>query len=126
MAAFILLTMAASVLVTLTVADRFVAIGSEGTAARAASSESSGQYGLSEKELRKLNTVLGLIETKYFRDVDRAKVMDGAINGMMEALDDPYSVYMEKAGGQAVFRDRSKARSRASERACRSRTAKSP
>ncbi|MFC4811582.1 S41 family peptidase [Paenibacillus sp. GCM10023250] len=95
MAAFILLTMAASVLVTLTVADRFVVIGGEG-AARAASSESSGQYGLSENELQKLNTVLGLIETKYFREVDRAKVLDGAANGMMEALGDPYSVYMQK------------------------------
>ncbi|MBM7566438.1 S41 family peptidase [Paenibacillus sacheonensis] len=96
-AAFILLTMVASVLVTLTVADRFIVIGSEGTAARAASSDSSEPYGLNEKELRKLNTVLGLIETKYFRGVDRAKVMDGAVNGMMTALGDPYSVYMEKS-----------------------------
>lgn len=95
MAAFILLTMAASVLVTLTVADRSLIVN-EGTKATAASSESSGQYGLSEKELQKINTVLGLIETKYFRDVDRGKVMDGAVNGMMEALGDPYSVYMQK------------------------------
>ncbi|QHT63404.1 PDZ domain-containing protein [Paenibacillus lycopersici] len=99
-AAFILLTMAASVLVTLTVADQFVAIGSGGTAAKAASSASSGQYGLSEKELRKLNTVLELIETKYFRDVDRTEVLDGAVNGMMTALGDPYSVYMEKSAAK--------------------------
>ncbi|WP_219834372.1 S41 family peptidase [Paenibacillus sp. R14(2021)] len=93
-AAFILLTMAASVLVTLTVADRMIAL--DGTTARAASSASSGQNGLSEKELKKLNTVLDLIETKYFRDVNRTKVLDGAVNGMMGALGDPYSVYMEK------------------------------
>ncbi|SDX29240.1 S41 family peptidase [Paenibacillus sp. CF384] len=95
-AAFILLTMAASTLVTLTVADRFIAIQSDGTTARAASSESSGHDELSEKELQKLNTVLGLIENKYFREVDRTKVLDGAVNGMMEALGDPYSVYMKK------------------------------
>ncbi len=91
-----MLTMAASTLVTLTIADRLIAIESNGTTARAASSDSSGQSELSEKELQKINTVLGLIETKYFRDVDRTKVLDGAINGMMEALGDPYSVYMKK------------------------------
>ncbi|MFC0335211.1 S41 family peptidase [Paenibacillus sepulcri] len=94
-AAFILLTMVASVLVTLTLADRWIALGSGGVAAGSASN-SPGQDDLSEKELGKLNTVMELIETKYFREVDRTKVLDGAINGMMEALDDPYSVYMEK------------------------------
>ncbi|GGD92033.1 S41 family peptidase [Paenibacillus nasutitermitis] len=95
-AAFILLTMVASVLVTLTLADRWIALESGGVAAGPASSRSSEQEGLSEKELNKLNTVMGLIRNKYFRDIDRTKVVDGAINGMMQALDDPYSVYMEK------------------------------
>ncbi|REE84530.1 carboxyl-terminal processing protease [Paenibacillus taihuensis] len=96
MAAFILLTMAASVLVTLTVADRFIAIESSGTAGAASADSSVRNDGLTAKELLKLNTVLSLIESKYFREVDRTKVLDGAVNGMMEALGDPYSVYMQK------------------------------
>jgi carboxyl-terminal processing protease len=99
-AAFVLLTMAASVLVTLTLADRWIALGSSGSPAGVAASESAGQDGLSEKELIKLNTVMALIETKYFRKVDRTKVLDGAITGMMGALGDPYSVYMEKQVAQ--------------------------
>jgi carboxyl-terminal processing protease len=94
-AAFMLLTMALSVLVTLTVTDRWTMLQS-GTAALASSSGESGENRLSVKEAGKLNAVMELIETKYFRDVDRSKVVDGAINGMMEALGDPYSVYMDK------------------------------
>lgn len=96
MAAFILLTMAASVLVTLTVADRFITIESSGTVGAASSESSVSSNGLTAKELLKINTVLSLIENKYFREVDRTKVLDGAVNGMMEALGDPYSVYMQK------------------------------
>nr|WP_227872155.1 S41 family peptidase [Paenibacillus albus] len=99
-AAFILLTMAASTLVTLTVADQFIGIESSRTAGAASSESSMSNSGLNTKELQKLNTVLGLIENKYFREVDRTKVLDGAVNGMMEALGDPYSVYMKKEVAQ--------------------------
>lgn len=52
--------------------------------------------GLQEKESQKLGTALGLIEGNYIETVDRDKLIDGAINGMMEALGDPYSNYMGK------------------------------
>ncbi|MFD1953977.1 S41 family peptidase [Paenibacillus thailandensis] len=55
---------------------------------------------LNEDELNKLNAVLNLIETKYYKDVDREEIVDGAIKGMMSALEDPYSVYMEKEAAQ--------------------------
>jgi len=52
--------------------------------------------GLKQKESQKLGTALSLIESNYIEDVDREKLIDGAINGMMEALGDPYSNYMGK------------------------------
>ncbi|GAK41229.1 periplasmic protease [Paenibacillus sp. TCA20] len=47
-----------------------------------------------KNELQKIETALDLIEANYYQDVDRTKLIDGAINGMMESLGDPYSNYM--------------------------------
>ncbi|MBO2944807.1 S41 family peptidase [Paenibacillus sp. F411] len=52
--------------------------------------------GLEQDEAEKLGTALEIIESNYYKDVDRDKLLDGAINGMMEALGDPYSNYMGK------------------------------
>lgn len=52
--------------------------------------------GLQDKESKKLGTALDLIEGNYYETVDRDKLIDGAVNGMMEALGDPYSNYMGK------------------------------
>ena len=52
--------------------------------------------GLQQKESQKLGTALDLIEGNYYQNVDREKLIDGAVNGMMEALGDPYSNYMGK------------------------------
>ncbi|WP_410512572.1 S41 family peptidase [Paenibacillus sp. BR2-3] len=52
--------------------------------------------GLQQKESQKLGTALDLIESNYYQTVDREKLIDGAVNGMMEALGDPYSNYMGK------------------------------
>lgn len=51
---------------------------------------------MTKQEESKIGAVLSLIETKYYKAVDRGKVVDGAINGMISALGDPYSSYMEK------------------------------
>ncbi|MHA6532745.1 S41 family peptidase [Paenibacillus sp. BAC0078] len=56
--------------------------------------------GLQEKESQKLGTALSLIEGNYYEKVDREKLIDGAVNGMMEALGDPYSNYMGKETAQ--------------------------
>jgi carboxyl-terminal processing protease len=42
----------------------------------------------------KLKSVYQMIEKEYVEPVDRTKLLDGAVDGMMKALDDPYSVYM--------------------------------
>ncbi|WP_310550727.1 S41 family peptidase [Paenibacillus glufosinatiresistens] len=52
--------------------------------------------GLDSKESKKLGTAISLIEDYYYAGVDREKLIDGAVNGMMEALGDPYSNYMAK------------------------------
>ncbi|MHA2856996.1 S41 family peptidase [Paenibacillus lautus] len=52
--------------------------------------------GLEQSEAKKLGTAIDLIESNYYKDIDRSKLIDGAINGMMEALEDPYSNYMGK------------------------------
>lgn len=95
--AFVMLTMIASVLVTLTIADQMIKPDNHSAPALSASAAEEGQrFRLKEEELTKLNAVLELIETKYYQKVDRHELLDGAVSGMMSSLDDPYSVYMEK------------------------------
>nr|WP_240941866.1 S41 family peptidase [Paenibacillus sp. HB172176] len=93
---FVLLTMIASVLVTLTVADQLIQPNDHSASVVAAAADGQDDVKLQGDELDKLNAVLELIETKFYKDVDRDELIDGAVSGMMEALDDPYSVYMEK------------------------------
>lgn len=95
--AFVMLTMIASVLVTLTIADQMIKPDNHSAPAlSAAAAEEGERFRLKEEELTKLNAVLELIETKYYQKVDRHELLDGAVSGMMSSLDDPYSVYMEK------------------------------
>lgn len=56
--------------------------------------------GLKQDEAKKIGTALDLIQGNYYEDVDRSKLVDGAINGMMESLEDPYSTYMGKQTAQ--------------------------
>ncbi|MDR9853320.1 S41 family peptidase [Paenibacillus sp. VCA1] len=56
----------------------------------------SAASGLKPDEVKKLGTALDLIQSNYYQDVDRTKLLDGAINGMTQSLDDPYSSYMGK------------------------------
>ncbi len=59
-----------------------------------ASSGASASTGLSQDEMNKLNTAVKLIEDGYYKEVDHEKLVTGAINGIVGALDDPYSSYM--------------------------------
>ncbi len=47
------------------------------------------------EKLELFNKVLFLIEGQYYRDVDTEKLIQGAINGMMQTLD-PHSAYLDK------------------------------
>lgn len=46
------------------------------------------------KEFTKLYDVYDEIQNKYFKDVNTDKMMEGAINGMVASLGDPYSSFM--------------------------------
>ncbi|HEY0827306.1 MAG TPA: S41 family peptidase [Bacilli bacterium] len=52
--------------------------------------------GLTDKEIQKIVKTYQLIENKFVSKVDKEKVLNGAINGMLDALEDPYSVYMDE------------------------------
>lgn len=48
------------------------------------------------EEFAKLYDAYDTIKNDYYEDVDQEKLINGAIDGMLEALDDPYSDYMSK------------------------------
>ncbi|MGG4156904.1 S41 family peptidase [Peribacillus muralis] len=47
-------------------------------------------------EFEKLFSTYDTIKGNYYKDIDEDKLVDGAINGMIKSLDDPYSAYMDK------------------------------
>lgn len=46
------------------------------------------------KELEKVEQVYELIEENYIEDIEEGQLIEGAIDGMLETLDDPYSSFM--------------------------------
>lgn len=53
------------------------------------------ESGLTEEQLNKIASTYYLIDQKFFKDMDSQAVVDGAINGMLSSLEDPYTVYMD-------------------------------
>lgn len=47
-------------------------------------------------EFTKLYEAYDALKNEYYKDIDDEQVIDGAINGMFDALEDPYSDYMVK------------------------------
>lgn len=45
-------------------------------------------------EMKKLHSVYNHIVSNYYKKVDRKKLIEASINGMLEYLDDPYTSYM--------------------------------
>jgi carboxyl-terminal processing protease len=90
--AFILLAMFASSIMTLTIVHPsiFASVGEDSSAAATVKS------GLSTKDLNKIATTYQLIDNKFLSEVDREKVVNGAINGMLSTLEDPFTVYMDQ------------------------------
>ncbi|OIK16365.1 peptidase S41 [Bacillus sp. MUM 116] len=50
----------------------------------------------STENLEKVDLAYELILNRYVEKVDRKKLVEGAIQGMLSTLNDPYSVYMDK------------------------------
>lgn len=72
----------------------FAAVGLEGSASADVKS------GLTGKDYKKLATTYQLIEGKFLNEVDHDKIVNGAINGMLSTLDDPFTVYMDQKEAQ--------------------------
>jgi carboxyl-terminal processing protease len=51
-------------------------------------------------QLEKVNQAYELILSRYVEQVDNEMLVEGAIQGMLSALEDPYSVYMNKETAQ--------------------------
>jgi len=54
------------------------------------------QSKVSSDNVKKFGQVQSLLESKYYEDVDENKLLEGAISGMADSLNDPYTVYFNK------------------------------
>ncbi|SDZ34258.1 carboxyl-terminal processing protease [Evansella caseinilytica] len=55
-----------------------------------------GDYTISEDYIEKFTAAYELILEKYYENVEESKLLEGAISGMLDTLEDPYSVYMDE------------------------------
>lgn len=71
------------------------------TFALAFGDEKAVSVGTERSEFEKLYTAYDTLKANYFKDLEGEKLVNGAINGMLESLEDPYSDYMnvEEAEG---------------------------
>ncbi|AIE60410.1 Carboxy-terminal processing protease CtpA [Bacillus methanolicus MGA3] len=66
------------------------------TFALAFGNEKAVTVGTERREFEKLYTAYDTLKESYYKKVDQKKLIDGAINGMLESLGDPYSDYMNE------------------------------
>ncbi|WP_303838099.1 S41 family peptidase [Evansella sp. LMS18] len=50
--------------------------------------------------IEKISSAYELILERYVEDIEEEKLLEGAISGMLETLEDPYSVYMDQQTAQ--------------------------
>jgi carboxyl-terminal processing protease len=89
---FVVLAIFASSLLTLTFFDPTVPVDKGSTPANLANAPASG--GLTAQDIKKLETTYDIIHNQYVTEINHDKIMDGAINGMLSATEDPFSTYM--------------------------------
>lgn len=63
---------------------------------KASAAEEAAAKSAARNELEKFEKAYDLISNEYVEQVDREKLLEGAIQGMLSTLNDPYSVYMDK------------------------------
>src|SRR5690554_2937012 len=54
-------------------------------------------YGVSEEESQQYQKLLALkdfLEKNYYKELDEEKLLEGAIKGMFDSIEDPYTQYM--------------------------------
>ncbi len=54
---------------------------------------------------KKLNKIMSIIESDFLFEYDMEKVEEGAINGMLKALEDPYTNYFNKSDAKEFLTD---------------------
>lgn len=57
----------------------------------------------SNAEFTKLKKVMGVIERDYLKEYDMEKLEEGAINGLLDALGDPYTSYFNKSDTESFL-----------------------
>ena len=68
---------------------------------------STGNSVLDKESLDKIDTLYNMIENSYLEDVDKQTIQDGIYKGILESLDDPYSVYYTKDEFEEMMSDSS-------------------
>lgn len=90
-ALLVVVAMVASCLLTLTLTGQWSFAGS----GPLRSGIFADNVGTGSKEgIKKIETAMQLVKNNYVEGVDQQKLVDGAIDGMMNALGDPFSSYM--------------------------------
>lgn len=67
------------------------------TFALAFGEEKAVSVGTDRDEFDKLYSAFDTLKNSYFEEVDQDKLISGAINGMVDSLEDPYSDYMDSS-----------------------------
>ncbi len=62
---------------------------------------------LDRESIEKLDNLYSMIETSYLEDVDKEKLQEGLYKGLLESLDDPYSVYYNQEEFAEMMEDTS-------------------
>lgn len=67
------------------------------TIALAFGDEKAAEVGVTPRnEFTKLYEAYDKLQNNYYKDLNKDQLIDGAINGMLDSLDDPYSDYMDQ------------------------------
>ncbi|WP_068620517.1 S41 family peptidase [Paenibacillus tuaregi] len=94
-ALFVVVAVLVSSALTMTLTGNWSLVSSSGSPVSGIFASMGGESA-SKDDLNKIETALNLVKKNYVQDVDQSKLVDGAINGIMSALDDPFSSYMGK------------------------------
>lgn len=62
-----------------------------------------GNYLKNSKELNKLLEVYNTINSKYYGEIDKDKLISSAISGMLASVQDPYTTYIDKDATDAFM-----------------------
>lgn len=62
---------------------------------------------LDKDALEKIDTLYGMINSTYLEDTDKEQIQEGIYKGILESLDDPYSVYYTKEEFAEMMEDTS-------------------